>query len=75
MGPLRGHDGTGAIVVAAVRAPNYGVLGACRVTTMGRLTQTTGVRRRSHGLQRHRSERPGKREQKQKSGGQALHVF
>jgi hypothetical protein len=42
---------------------------------MGRLTQATGVRWRSQSLQRNRDEHPGKREQKQKSGGQALHVF
>ena len=75
MRPLRGHDGTGAIVVAAVRAPNYGILGSCCVTTMRRLAQATSVRRRSQSLQRDRNERSGKREQKQKSGGQALHVF
>jgi hypothetical protein len=42
---------------------------------MGRLTQATGVRRQSQSLQRNLDEHPGKREQKQKSGGQALHVF
>ena len=76
MGPLRGSNGSVAIVVATTGVPEYrSVCGSRRIeTVMCRGAATAGARRRSESLQRDGNECPSQRKHQQKSCGQPLHV-
>ena len=77
MGPLRSGHSAAAVVVAAAGAVECKMagLGAHGNKTLVCLTEAAGMERRSRDGERHRNKISGKREQKQKSGGQPLHGF
>jgi hypothetical protein len=76
MRPLGGGHRSAAVALTAAGAAD-GKLGFYmrRPMALVCLTDAAGMRRSNRHSQRQRNECPGKREQQQKSGGQALHVM
>jgi hypothetical protein len=75
MCPLRCGHRAAAVLVAAAGAADGALIRVRPVALVGCLADTAGVRWRSGSRQCQRNKSSDKREQKQKSGGQALHVL